>query len=126
MKIVCYSLYYVMLPANRYWQTTPYVSTGKALIVAAYSRHMLIYSIDRFRKITPSLVGGDVRLTHVQEERARQVGRWNSTCRMMRRTSRKLNQTPIFKNLRASVTTDGESRSGVVTAMRRSQKVNNW
>lgn len=25
-----------------------------------------------FREVTPSLVGGDVRLTHVQEERARQ------------------------------------------------------
>jgi hypothetical protein len=33
---------------------------------------MIIYSIVRFREITPSLVGGDVRLTYVQEERARQ------------------------------------------------------
>ena len=50
----------------------PYVSTGKVLIMAAYSRPMIIYSIVRFREITPSLVGGDVRLTQVQDERARQ------------------------------------------------------
>jgi hypothetical protein len=41
---------------------------------------------------------------------------------MMRRTHRKLRQTPIFKNLHASVTTAGESRSGLVTVRRRSHK----
>jgi hypothetical protein len=42
--------------------------------------------------------------------------------RIMRRTRRKLRQTPIFRNIRASVTTGGETTRGVATLISYSQK----
>ena len=42
-------------------------------------------------------------------------GSLNSTCKMISKTRKQLRQIPLLRKLRASVTTGGERRIGVVT-----------